>query len=542
MKIDLIPPLVEIPGQEHNIVHQSTEKIVPQPAVQSIPEPMVTSTPHTTVKTLSNQSFQTAFQEAIPGIDLVLKSGPQRKYQSKSKIPPITDIARQDLIPKRGKPRKQFTLQSIRKNARQAKKVRSQGAEQYVVQEPINDVPEQQVQTFSKRSINILKRTSPKIIKIVPQVVTEYVSQVEQTNPQTVQNVSQGSTSILPQSAGQQLVKRVPRKTKIVPRPVPENVYQNDPETEQIAQVQSTGKDDLENTIYYIDQTAEATAYDAKAAERSKYNKEFNDAWDLQFENPKKKDWSCNICNQVFQKQNELTVHKKVSHRPVCEICGTVFFMQSSLKTHKRVHYGTTPHKCNLCGIGFHTSSCLVTHNSIYHLTKFECKICKKVYANQGVYKKHMKTHHLNCVSRQYKCEICLQIFADQTCLDEHVKDHNKYHKHICEICGRVFKKRKNLRTHIYSHLNEKNTECEKCDIRFATRRLWNVHMKRKHSLGKIHKCEVCQKDFGEKIGLVIHMRHHTGEKPYQCYICDAKFISKPVLKKHIRRHANRKK
>ena len=64
--------------------------------------------------------------------------------------------------------------------------------------------------------------------------------------------------------------------------------------------------------------------------------------------------------------------------------------------------------------------------------TSFQCDICDKVFASQGVLKKHKKNHNSN--PENLKCDVCERNFNEKWKLNAHMKSHVVYSCDQCEI------------------------------------------------------------------------------------------------------------
>ncbi|XP_039282331.1 myeloid zinc finger 1 isoform X2 [Nilaparvata lugens] len=114
-----------------------------------------------------------------------------------------------------------------------------------------------------------------------------------------------------------------------------------------------------------------------------------------------------------------------------------------------------------------------------------------------------------------------------------------------CEICGRQFLQRLNLVKHLARHEKEKGAGefgCDTCGETFHKQRLLDRHRERAHKHNSAWICGYCGKHTTTKISLTIHERIHTGVKPFICEWCGKTFRSKPNLKQHQARHTGERR
>nr|GAT46115.1 predicted protein [Mycena chlorophos] len=62
---------------------------------------------------------------------------------------------------------------------------------------------------------------------------------------------------------------------------------------------------------------------------------------------------------------------------------------------------------------------------------------------------------------------------------------------------------------------------------------------RRKETPGKMHRCDICQKEFPRPSGLKTHMNTHSEERPYPCTVegCGQWFNTSSNARRHIRTH-----
>lgn len=118
--------------------------------------------------------------------------------------------------------------------------------------------------------------------------------------------------------------------------------------------------------------------------------------------NPNPYKFVCNHCGKKYRDKTVFQSHLNVQHlgiRPFkCTDCDKSFGRMSTLQTHKRMHSGVKPHICTVKGCdrayvyGVDLKRHLWGQHRIY-TKKFECQICQKIFPENKLLTKHLKTH-----------------------------------------------------------------------------------------------------------------------------------------------------
>ena len=80
-------------------------------------------------------------------------------------------------------------------------------------------------------------------------------------------------------------------------------------------------------------------------------------------------------------------------------------------------------------------------------------------------------------------------------------------------------------------HGNQRPHKCDSCDKYFGNKESLVIHIKRVHENVKPYHCEFCDKSFGKKRHLDLHSKIvHGNSKTFYCDYCDKSFGHKNVL------------
>lgn len=228
----------------------------------------------------------------------------------------------------------------------------------------------------------------------------------------------------------------------------------------------------------------------------------------------------------------------KVASEP-CVICSKEFDTQEAMASHMRIHKDDMmkiDFSCNLCDKVFTKLNDLTRHSRTHVVNKnFKCNICSKMFSQGSHLIDHLNRHN---GLRPHICLVCNKSFQQSSTLKDHLRTHSTEKPFLCSQCGKSFNNPSNLRQHVKRHLNLKEYECTLCPGKFSSHASLQSHI-RSHSGIKSISCEICASQFTKGSSLKKHIRSiHEGIKDHPCSSCTMKFSSAEHLKRHFRTHS----
>ncbi|XP_055534362.1 zinc finger protein 596-like isoform X2 [Wyeomyia smithii] len=207
---------------------------------------------------------------------------------------------------------------------------------------------------------------------------------------------------------------------------------------------------------------------------------------------------TCEICNMVFLKYNQLCDHIRSNEHSV------------SLTVDNK-----KPFICSLCSEQHHKLDDMKQH-VLSHLKHFSCPFegCGCEYASSARLANHIKNkkfltsrslaQHLKCLEKRHCCTKCGKLFAQPGELTLHLRVHNGDRPFQCTVCGKSYRTASFRTAHMDSHIEGKTFECHLCGKKLQSRTCYRNHVRR-HSEEKKYVCDVCEKKFYTKYNVKVH-------------------------------------
>ncbi|XP_070200631.1 zinc finger protein 708-like [Littorina saxatilis] len=290
--------------------------------------------------------------------------------------------------------------------------------------------------------------------------------------------------------------------------------------------------------------------------------------------------YQCSICSARFKQKGILTTHIKNRHsednieckdpddRPyLCRHCPAQFKLKGSLSTHTLLKHNDIegankgrPCVCPHCPLKFKQNCRLENHIARVHENRrpYPCPHCGTCFKGKGELSNHVKRIHNT--ETPHQCTDCGKCFKVKAALNQHwcrprecplcktllncpstyqthmMRKHSK-DRHQCSHCERDFGTRQELKVHIRTHTKEKPYTCEFCGQSFAVLTYLNYHRNGLHLNTRPYKCPICQKGFNSYSSMWQHKRRHLGDRRYPCTQCDKKFYNSDSLRRHALTH-----
>ena len=87
------------------------------------------------------------------------------------------------------------------------------------------------------------------------------------------------------------------------------------------------------------------------------------------------------------------------------------------------------------------------------------------------------------------------------------------------------------------SHRGDNTRCCHICGEGFIIPEDLSNHYKNSHPGVKQHQCDICGKEFNNRMSLVKHKRIHDPKRPFPCNFCQARFWKKNEMEYHMKTH-----
>merc|ERR1712156_994347 len=121
--------------------------------------------------------------------------------------------------------------------------------------------------------------------------------------------------------------------------------------------------------------------------------------------------------------------------------------------------------------------------------SKFQCRLCSKIFSLQRLLNRHMKCHS---DPKRYLCTFCGKGFNDTFDLKRHTRTHTGVRPYKCNLCEKSFTQRCSLESHClkvhgaahnyeYKQRRSKMYVCEDCGYTTKEPELHYLHLKEKH-------------------------------------------------------------
>ena len=225
--------------------------------------------------------------------------------------------------------------------------------------------------------------------------------------------------------------------------------------------------------------------------------------------------YKCDCCEEFGTNSLDiLNKHKFEKHdQTLCVDCGARFVHFTDLRVHMYTH--NDPIKCDHCDEVFTNPRMRKTHMQMVHVkseNKFICQECGTVVASKEGLESHKSTH--SDPNTKFPCPHCKYTGWTPNQVSEHIKRVHKRKPSSCPFCGKLVKM---LRFHI------ERTQC---------------NLPENERTFKRFKCDLCDKTFSQKAGLVRHKKifHSNKKRDIKCDLCDYATYTKSNLFIHVRR------
>lgn len=139
--------------------------------------------------------------------------------------------------------------------------------------------------------------------------------------------------------------------------------------------------------------------------------------------------FECDVCGKMLISKHSLKKHKETHMEAksfICSYCGKGFRLKFNMLEHINSHTGQKPHKCTQCDKTFGRRTHLIVHMRIHTGAKpYKCTVedCGRTYAHGIDLKRHLYGAH-RIYTKKFECRICAKVYSENKLLTKHMKSH----------------------------------------------------------------------------------------------------------------------
>ncbi|XP_069549415.1 zinc finger protein 1035 [Brachyistius frenatus] len=243
--------------------------------------------------------------------------------------------------------------------------------------------------------------------------------------------------------------------------------------------------------------------------------------------------YRCLECGKGFKKRCHLIGHKNVHQRRIqCTVCRKILLTVGELIQHRRSHPKKGTLQCPDCHLQFQYPAHLLRHLDTHKMRKNKADCLEETTPSKP--KQSLESMKEQNEPKQLQCSLCKKVFSDAQILRKHCLTHISDSSNQCPFCKLDFNSRRYLLRHMVIHTGDKPFSCTNCGKQFYRHIYLQLHTREclppppenagpklsKTKTKRTHQCPYCSRLFSKKDRVKNHLRGHRTNSLHLCEKC----------------------